>query len=99
TTSTEGFGAVGSYYVATGLGTYDQYGNLNYPTYTLTSITTGPTYHWTATGLNQYKINKWMRISKATHYFNVGKAVTTLTLTDDLNSSLTVDTRNVYTTM
>ena len=47
-----------------------------------------------------YKIDKWFRITKVTHLFG-GKtgALTKLSLTDDLTSSLTVDTSNVYTTL
>ena len=48
---------------------------------------------------SHYKIDKWFRITKVTHLFDKSGAVTKLSLTDDLTSSLSVDTTDVYTTL
>ena len=44
-----------------------------------------------------YKISKWFRINKAIHDFDAIGAYTTLSLTDDLECSIPVDTNDAYT--
>jgi hypothetical protein len=44
-----------------------------------------------------YQYNQWFRITKVTHTLSIQGAFTQLTITDDLVSSLPIDTTNVYT--
>ena len=83
TTST--VGAIGNYYVDT----------TTWEVYLCTNVV-GSTYTWTDQSTVRYKINQWFRITNVTQTFNSTAALTSLTLTNDLSSSLTVDTTGVY---
>jgi hypothetical protein len=60
-------------------------------------IQAGPTYIWTDKNTLRYKINKWFRITKVSHEFNATGALTRLQVTDDLESSIPIDTTDAYT--
>ena len=77
--------SIGTYFVDT----------VTWEVYLCTNIV-GGTYTWTDTGKVRYSINRWFRITKASHSFSSMQAITILTLTTDLSSSLVVDTSGVY---
>lgn len=83
TTST--VGGLGTYYVNTS----------NYEVFICTHIS-GSVYTWTDQDYPRYRINQWFRVTKVMHSYDRSRAITTLTLTNDLSSSLPVDTNNVY---
>jgi hypothetical protein len=95
--TTTTIGNLGDYYVNTSssspMGTIISNG-----VFRLTAIT-GGVYTWTNLGMVRYKINQTMRITKVTHNYSSKGAYTTLTLTSDLTSSLSVDTKDNYTVL
>ena len=91
TTSTgTDFTAIGSYYVRT----------TNYEVYLCTEVTGEyPTavYTWVDQSEVRYKINTWFRIIKVTHTFNHSGAFTRLMISNDLYSSIPVQSLDAYT--
>jgi hypothetical protein len=56
-------------------------------------------YTWVDQNVARYKIDKWFRITKVTHEFTEHAAMTKLAVTDDLYSSLSIDTTDIYTVL
>jgi hypothetical protein len=86
TTST--VGNLGEYYINTA--TWEVF---------LCTAIVGSSYTWTDQNMVRYKINQWFRITKVTDTFGSDGALTSLTLTTDLMSSLTADTNDVFTVL
>jgi hypothetical protein len=64
--------------------------------YQLTSITSGPVYHWTDLNVKRYGVVGAFRITEVMHEFTTGMAATTLTLTNDFVNSCPLDTKGSY---
>ena len=85
--TTSSSGIVGDYWVYSGTN----------EVYKLTSITSGPAYHWTDQNVEEYTImNIPFRITEVMHEFTTGMAATTLTLTNDFVNSCSIDTQGSY---